>query len=94
MTLTAITEGLQGLLEANNYNPETIKFYRREWNKIGQFLHNEYGDEELFVIKETKYLNDRQQFDIKNIKMGFIFDWREKEGYDVPTIVINDTYII
>ena len=59
-----------------------------------QELQNECGDEELFVIKEAKNLNDRNQYDIKNIKMGFIFDYREKEGYDVPTIVINDTYII
>lgn len=56
MTLTAITEGLQGLLEANNYNPETIKFYRREWNKIGQFLHNEYGDEEFEMERGLAYL--------------------------------------
>ena len=59
-----------------------------------QELQTEGGDKELFVIKEAKYLNDRDQYDIKNIKMGFIFDWREKKGYDVPTIVIKDTYII
>ena len=56
MTLTTITEGLQGLLETNNYNPETIKVYRREWNKIGQFLHDEYGDEEFEMERGLAYL--------------------------------------
>ena len=30
MTLTMITEGLLKLLEANHYNPSTIKFYQEE----------------------------------------------------------------
>ena len=38
MTLTAITEGLTKLLESNNYNPATVKFYKREWSKIQSFL--------------------------------------------------------
>jgi site-specific recombinase XerD len=62
MTLTAITEGLQGLLEANNYNPETIKFYRREWNKIGLFLHDEYGDEEFEMERGLAYLEKQYGF--------------------------------
>ena len=47
MTLTMITEGLTRLLEANNYTPATIKFYKREWNKISRFLYDEYSDEEF-----------------------------------------------
>lgn len=62
MTLTTITEGLQGLLETNNYNPETIKVYRREWNKIGQFLHDEYGDEEFEMERGLAYLEKQYGF--------------------------------
>ena len=47
MTLTMITEGLTRLLVANNYNPATIRFYKREWNKISRFLYDEYSDEEF-----------------------------------------------
>ena len=36
MTLTMITEGLTRLLVANNYNPATIRFYKREWKQDQQ----------------------------------------------------------
>jgi len=32
-----ITESLQELLDKNNYNPVTIKFYEREWKRIKVF---------------------------------------------------------
>ena len=44
VTLTMITEGLLKLLEANHYNPATIRFYQREWKKISSFLYAEYYD--------------------------------------------------
>ena len=56
MTLTMITEGLLKLLEANHYNPSTIKFYQREWNKIGRFLYAEYSDEEFEMERGLSYL--------------------------------------
>lgn len=56
MTLTTITEGLLSLLEKNNYNPQTIKFYKREWSKIGRFLSKEYGDEEFDMERGMAYL--------------------------------------
>ena len=56
MTLTMITEGLLKLLEANHYNPSTIKFYQREWNKIGRFLYAEYSDEEFEMERGLAYL--------------------------------------
>ena len=59
--------------------------------KTLQDLQNEFGDVNLFVIQESPYsnsLNDRHQFDIKNVKMDFLYDFREKEGYDVPAIII------
>ena len=56
MTLTMITEGLLKLLEANHYNPSTIKFYQREWNKIGRFLYDEYSDEEFEMERGLAYL--------------------------------------
>ena len=56
MTLTMITEGLLKLLEANHYNPSTIKFYQREWNKISRFLYDEYSDEEFELERGLAYL--------------------------------------
>lgn len=46
MTIEKITEGLRKLLLENNYNASTIRFYEREWNKIHNFLMEEYGNTE------------------------------------------------
>lgn len=62
MTLTMITEGLTKLLESNNYNPETIKFYKREWNKIRKFLYDEYSDEEFEMERGLAYLEKQYGF--------------------------------
>lgn len=62
MTLTAITEGLQKLLEANNYNSLTIRFYKREWEKIRQFLISEFGDEEFEMERGLAYLEKQYNF--------------------------------
>ena len=56
MTLTAITEGLTKLLESNNYNSATVKFYKREWSKIQRFLVSEYGDEKFEMERGLAYL--------------------------------------
>ncbi len=56
MTLTVITDGLFSLLEKNNYNPTTIKFYKREWSKISRFILSEYGDEEFDMERGMAYL--------------------------------------
>ena len=56
MKLETITEGLQKLLEENNYNPQTIKAYQREWKKIQSFLIEEYGDTEYYKEKGIKYI--------------------------------------
>ena len=47
MKLETITEGLKQLLEQNNYSPQTIKMYQREWGKVKSFLIEEYGDTEF-----------------------------------------------
>jgi hypothetical protein len=57
-----ITEGLRKLLEENNYNPATIKFYEREWNKIQGFLVEEYGDTEYNMERGLKYLDKQYGF--------------------------------
>lgn len=62
MTLTMITEGLLKLLEANNYNPKTIKFYKREWNKISSFIHDEYSDDEFEMERGLAYLEKQYGF--------------------------------
>ena len=62
MTLTAITEGLTKLLESNNYNPSTVKFYKREWSKIQRFLVSEYGDEEFEMERGLAYLEKQYNF--------------------------------
>ena len=62
MTLTVITEGLLKLLEANHYNPATIRFYQREWNKISSFLYSEYADEEFEMERGLAYLEKQYGF--------------------------------
>ena len=62
MTLTMITEGLLKLLEANHYNPATIRFYQREWNKISAFLYAEYSDEEFEMERGLAYLEKQYGF--------------------------------
>ena len=62
MTLTIITEGLLKLLEANHYNPATIRFYQREWKKISSFLYAEYSDEEFEMERGLAYLEKQYGF--------------------------------
>ena len=54
MKLEMITEGLKALLLENNYNPVTIHFYEREWNKILLFLI--MSTEMEFDMNPSKYL--------------------------------------
>lgn len=62
MKLEMITEGLKTLLLENNYNPVTIRFYEREWNKIRSFLMDEYGDTEFDMESGLKYLEKQYGF--------------------------------
>lgn len=62
MTLTTITDGLIDLLEANHYNPATIKFYKREWNKLSRFIHDEYFDDEFNMERGMAYLEKQYSF--------------------------------
>ena len=76
MTLTAITEGLTKLLESNNYNPSTVKFYKREWSKIQRFLVSEYGDEEFEMERWLAYLLFfRVKYDIITILSLLLITW-------------------
>ena len=62
MKLEMITEGLKALLLENNYNPATIRFYEREWNKIRSFLIQEYCDTEFDMDRGLKYLEKQYGF--------------------------------
>ena len=62
MNLEMITEGLKQLLQENNYNPVTIRFYEREWNKIQCFLMAEYGNTEYDMERGLKYLENQYSF--------------------------------
>jgi len=62
MKLKMITEGLRALLLENNYNPATIRFYEREWNKIQSFLMVEYGDTEFDMERGLTYLEKQYGF--------------------------------
>lgn len=62
MKLEMITEGLKQLLLDNHYNPATIHFYEREWNKIHSFLEEEYGDSEYDMERGIKYLEKQYGF--------------------------------
>lgn len=59
MKIQMITEGLRELLNDNNYNPSTIQFYEREWNKIQRFLVEEYSDTEYDMERGLKYLEKK-----------------------------------
>ncbi len=65
MAIEMIAEGLRGLLLENNYNPSTIKFYEREWEKIRCFLMEEYGDSEYQMERGLKYLEKQYGFTTK-----------------------------
>ena len=56
MKLETITEGLKQLLEQNNYSPQTIKMYKREWGKVQSFLIEEYGDTEFSMERGIAFL--------------------------------------
>lgn len=62
MKLETITEGLRQLLLENHYNPATIHFYEREWDKIHSFLIVEYGDSEYNMERGLKYLENKYNF--------------------------------
>ena len=62
MKIEMITEGLKQLLQENNYNPVTIRFYEREWNKIQCFLTAEYGNTEYDMERGLKYLEKQYDF--------------------------------
>lgn len=62
MKIEMITEGLRELLNENNYNPSTIQFYEREWDKIQHFLAREYGDTEYDMERGLKYLEKQYSF--------------------------------
>lgn len=62
MTMKEITDGLKKLLADNHYNPATIRFYEREWNKICSFLLIEYGDEEFDMERGLAYLEKQYGF--------------------------------
>lgn len=62
MKLEMITEGLKDLLLENNYNPATIHFYEREWNKVSSFILEEYGDTEFDMERGIKYLEKQYGF--------------------------------
>ena len=65
MTIEEITNGLRELLSANNYNPATIRFYEREWNKIHSFLSATYGDTAFDMERGLAYLEDKYNLQTK-----------------------------
>jgi integrase len=65
MTIEEITNGLRKLLSDNNYNPSTIHFYEREWNKIHSFLSDTYGDTTFDMERGLAYLQDKYDLQTK-----------------------------
>lgn len=59
MTFEEITRGLRKLLLDNNYNPSTLKFYEREWNKIHSYLIETYGDSMFDMERGLAYLENK-----------------------------------
>lgn len=65
MTFEEITCGLRKLLLDNNYNPATIRFYEREWNKIHSFLTGTYGDSMFDMERGLAYLENKYSIQTK-----------------------------
>ena len=59
MKLELICQGLKDLLIRNNYSPQTIVFYEREWKKLNDFLLSQYEDDDFEIQKGIKYLEDK-----------------------------------
>ena len=62
MKLELITDGLKSLLIENNYSPITIRFYEREWERLREFLLNEYGETEFEMERGLLYLEKQYSF--------------------------------
>lgn len=75
MKLELITEGLLQLLKENNYNPNTIVFYEREWKRLRSFLMREYGDSEFDMERGLLYL-EKQYGIIGNYNDGTLSQQR------------------
>ena len=65
MTIKEISDGLRKLMSHQNYNPSTIQFYEREWNKIHSFLLIEYADAEFDMERGLAYLEKKYGFQTK-----------------------------
>jgi len=65
MTFEEITIGLRKLLSNYNYNPVTIRFYEREWNKIHSFLIEAYGDSMFDMERGLAYLENKYSIQTK-----------------------------
>lgn len=65
MTFEEITSGLRKLLSDNNYNPATIRFYEREWNKIHSYLIETYGDDMFDMERGLAYLENKYNLQTK-----------------------------
>lgn len=65
MTFEEITNGLRKLLLDNNYNPVTIKFYEREWNKIHSYLIETFGDSMFDMERGLSYLENKYDLQTK-----------------------------
>lgn len=65
LSFEEITSGLRKLLLDNNYNPATIRFYEREWNKIQSFLIGTYGDSMFDMERGLAYLENKYSIQTK-----------------------------
>lgn len=65
MKFDEITAGLEKLLEANHYNPATIRFYKNEWRKIRRFLSEKYSDSAFDMERGLAYLEEKYHLQTK-----------------------------
>ena len=62
MKLELIAEGLKKLLIKYHYNPQTILFYEREWDKLSKFLIDNNNDTEFSMEQGLLYLEKTYGF--------------------------------
>jgi site-specific recombinase XerD len=59
MTLNELCSGLSELLEKYHYSDESKRAYRREWDKLEDYLLSEYGSSEYTAEKGLAYLESQ-----------------------------------
>ena len=65
MTVQAIVSGVTKLMEENHYSGATIKTYTQMWDRLSNFLLEQYGDTEFDMERGLAFLEQKYEFQTK-----------------------------